>query len=373
MPETKEAERSDEIVGSESGRVPPSGNDGRSEGGSVGEGMGDGMSGIVGVGDQFGPLLQEACNHRLGPIGWFRADWQRSGAKTGRAEWALGDGEEVHPVRGGRPASGKARVVVKIPVGPVEHMWNERMQADGEDEHGITARTFASGKTIGGYDFAWIVMERFNSGPLFGVKRHDAIDLAADAAARFYRRAARYPVDKAKRLEDWPALLERARGACRSEMLPNSQEWHGAIKRLQKRGKQWIRDWIDRPITGWIHGDLHPANVMSRSDDPEDPAMLIDLAAVRPGHWIEDAVYLERIYWARRSLIDGHDPVTLIGKARKRYGLAGAGGEEGDVHHLARIRRALLAATAPAYLKSEGSPRYLSACLEILEKISKAL
>ena len=352
MPDTTEAERLDEIEGVDTGR---------------GE-----LVTREGVGDLFEPLLQEASEGRLGPIGWFRADWQRGGAKTGRAEWTLADGEVVHPVKGDRTESGKARVVVKIPVGPVEYLWNERMQPDGEDEHGITARTFASGKTIGGYDFAWIVMERFRSGPLFGVKRKDAIDLAADAAARFYRRATRYVVDTAKRLEDWPALLERAREACRSEMLPKSQEWHSAIKRLQKQGQGWIREWTERPITGWIHGDLHPANVMSRSDDAEDPAMLIDLAAVRPGHWIEDAVYLERIYWARRSLIDGHDPVSLIGNARKRYGLAGLC-DEGDVHHLAQIRRALLAATAPAYLKSEGSPTYLTACLSVLEEMLKKL
>jgi len=362
MPDLTEAERLDEIAGNEGERVPP-----EEEGGIV-------RSRIVdGLGDQFGPLLQEASGGRLGPIGWFRADWQRSGAKTGRAEWLLDDGEVNQVLKRSVGGAGKARVVVKIPVGPVEYLWNERMQADGEDAHGITAMTFASGKTLGGYDFAWIVMERFGSGPLFGVKRKDAVDLAADAAARFYRRAVRYSVDEAKRLEDWPALLERARESCRSEMLPKSQSWHSAIKKLQKHGQGWIREWKERPITGWIHGDLHPANVMSRSDDPEDPAMLIDLAAVRPGHWIEDAVYLERIYWARRSLIDGHDPVSLIGKARKRYGLAGLSGDEGDIQRLSRIRRALLAATAPAYLKSEGSPRYLSACLSVLEDMLKKL
>lgn len=339
-----------------------------------------------GVGDQFAPLLREACGGRLSSIGWFRADWQRGGAKTGRAWWDLspgGDDEgatEDEPERGaglGQSVKGRrVEVVVKIPVGPVEFAWNARMQPEEGDPHGITAKTYALSMSIGEYDLAWIVMERFPAGPLFGLKRKDALKLTADAAARFYNRAARYGIDRKKRVENWPLLLERARDACRNEALPNSQNWSDAIKSLQKHGKSWIDDWTNRPITGWIHGDLHPANVMSRSDDnPNDPAMLIDLAEVRPGHWIEDAVYLERIYWARRSILDGRDPVKLIGKARKRYGIDGAGDAsvEGDVSRLATIRRALLAATAPAYLRSEGNPTYLAACLNVLETSIKSL
>jgi len=325
-----------------------------------------------GVGDQFAPLLREACGGRLSSIGWFRADWQRGGAKTGRAWWDLShaDGEEET----GEPR--RVEVVVKIPVGPVEFAWNARMQPEEGDPHGITAKTYASSMSIGGYDLAWIVMERFPAGPLFGLKRKDAMKLTADAAARFYHRASRYGIDREKRVEDWPLLLERARDACRNEALPNSQNWSDAIKSLQKHGKSWIDEWTHRPITGWVHGDLHPANVMSRSDDnPDDPAMLIDLAEVRPGHWIEDAVYLERIYWAWRSILNGRDPVKLIAKARKQYGIEGAGDAsvEGDVSRLATIRRALLAATAPAYLRSEGNPTYLAACLNVLQTSVKSL
>lgn len=336
-----------------------------------------------GLGDQFGPLLREVCDQRLSSISWFRADWQRGGAKTGHAHWQLAPGERRHPLVdvGITPSSGAGnevreadlKVVVKIPIRPTEYLWNARMQPDEEDPHGITARIFASGTTLGGYDFAWIVMEQFAAGPLFGLKRKDALELTADAVARFYRRAGRFEVDSRKRVEDWPALLERAREACRNESLPHSQSWHEAVKSVQKRCTSAIREWQARPITGWIHGDLHPANVMSRSeDDSKDPAMLIDLAEVRPGHWIEDAVYLERIYWARPSIIEGQDPVKLIRKARKRYGLIGkaagrgASANEGDVQRLAQIRRMLLAATAPAYLRSEGNPAYLEVCLDIL-------
>jgi len=183
-------------------------------------------------------------------------------------------------------------------------------------------------------------------------------------------RAERFEVDQSPRREDWPTLLDRAREACRNDAFPGAQRWHEAVKTLQKRGASLIEEWENRPTTGWIHGDLHPANVMSRSDDdPNDPAMLLDLAEVRAGHWIEDAVYLERIYWARRSIINDHPPVKLIAKARKRYGIPGAGDaeREGEIGRLAEIRRVLLAATAPAYLKSEGNPVYLAACLDVLE------
>ena len=31
------------------------------------------------------PALREACDGHLGPVSWFRADWQRGGASTGTA------------------------------------------------------------------------------------------------------------------------------------------------------------------------------------------------------------------------------------------------------------------------------------------------
>ena len=44
-----------------------------------------------------------------------------------------------------------------------------------------------------------------------------------------------------------------------------------------------------------------------------------------------------------------------------------------DYPRLAVIRRALLAGTAPKFLKSEGHPRHLEACLERLETALTAL
>ncbi len=323
------------------------------------------------LGDLFAPLLREACDNRLGTIGWFRADWQRGGAKTGRAKYTLRPDQFQHPVKRTRPDNGTVQVVVKIPIRPSEYIWNKRMQPDEEDPNGITAQIFESSTELSQYDFIWVVMERFAAGPLFGIKRKDAVALVSESAARFYRRANRFKVDKELRHEDWPVLIERARQSCRNEALPNPQVWHKAIKSLQKIGPILFEEWESRPLTGWIHGDLHPANVMSRSDDdPKDPAMLIDFAEVRPGHWIEDAVYFERLFWARRSVIESNPPARLFDKARKKLGIPGAGDAsvEGDVTRLANIRRVLLAATAPAYLRSEGNPTYLASCLDVLEK-----
>ena len=95
----------------------------------------------------------------------------------------------------------------------------------------------------------------------------------------------------------------------------------------------------------------------------EGDVALIDLAEVHAGHWVEDAVYLERLLWARPERLKSHKPVKAIAKARKAHGLD----VDKDYPRLAMIRRALLAATAPKFIKSEGSPAHLAACLNWLE------
>ncbi|MFG0330417.1 MAG: phosphotransferase [Phycisphaerales bacterium] len=306
----------------------------------------------AGLGHLLAPAVQQACGGRLETVSWFRADWQRGGALTGRSRFHLE--EKAEPID----------VIVKVPVGPGEYLWNHRLQPNESDPNGITAMLFASGLELSGYDLAWIVIERFPEGPLFGLKRDDAIELMADAAARFYRRASDYPVDRRPRREDWDALTDRARENTATNRLPDRQRWRKAVKATQKQLKSLLSEWSDRAEVMWIHGDLHPANCMSRSNRPEDPAMLIDLAEVRAGHWIEDAIYLERMYWPRRDYLKNHPVVRLIADRRKALGLE----VEDGVSRLADIRRTLLAATAPAFMKSEGHPSYLAACLETLEQ-----
>jgi hypothetical protein len=87
---------------------------------------------------------------------------------------------------------------------------------------------------------------------------------------------------------------------------------------------------------------------------------LIDLAEVHAGHWVEDAIYLERQLWGHHSRLESANPLKTMANARKSIGLK----VTEDYPELANIRRLLLAATAPAFMQSEGDPRYLHACLE---------
>jgi len=308
-----------------------------------------------GLGDQFEPLLREACQGRLGSVSWFRADWQRGGAKTGRGAYQCPDQSDGNAT--------EVQSIVKIPVGPTEYLWHQRLQPNDSDPYGVTARLYDSGTSLAEYDLAWLVMERFPVGPLFAVVRNDALDLMAEVAGRFYARTAAYPVDQPPRRENWHELIQRARRNVKTSALAHENRWKKALKGISKSLDRIVEKWRGRPCETWCHGDLHPANAMSRSEQPEDPAMLIDLAEVHAGHWVEDAVYLERLFWMRPTLIEEHSPVKLISARRKTLGLPV---DPEDVV-LADIRRVLLAATAPAFLRSEGNPLYLDACLDVLE------
>ncbi len=92
---------------------------------------------------------------------------------------------------------------------------------------------------------------------------------------------------------------------------------------------------------------------------------LIDLALVHPGHWVEDAVYLERLYWGRSDLLEGVRPVPFLAQARRERGMS----SPEDYTLLANIRRVLMAACVPNFLKHEGHPRYVSAALDVLERL----
>lgn len=308
------------------------------------------------LGDRFAFLLREACGGRLGPISWFRTDWQRGGARTGRSTFRTDEGTDD-------------AVVVKVPVGPTELLWNKRLQPDEADRYGITARLYASGEALGDYDLAWMVIERFPEGPLFGLKRTDAIDLMADAAARFYWRAAKFPATEPQRREPWDQHFERSRQQCQTNNLPEKQRWNTLLRTAQKSLEGWVAEWRSRSTGEWCHGDLHPANAMSRSNRPEDPAMLIDLAEVRPGHWLEDAIYLERLYWTRPERIAATPPAKLIARKRLERGLR----NDENTQRLADIRRLLLAGSAPAFLRTEGNPVVLKATLDVLDQTLQRL
>ena len=302
------------------------------------------------------PLLIQACEGSLGDLVWFRTDWQRGGAATGRATLSLrADNGHDQTTRS---------VIVKLPVVDRELTWTRRLQTDEPDQ--VAPRLYQSGESLGGYDLAWVVIERFEHGPLALHWHEKHIERIADAIARFSRiacSAAPVGADRQPRSEDWDVLLEQSLASVNVNHVADHRRWGTAIKSLHGRIASVLDLWESRDCHEWVHGDLHPANAMSRIGMNEGPVCLIDFAEVRPGHWLEDAVYFERLLWGRPELMKSAKPVKAIAAARRRLGLP----VEDNYARLAAVRRALLAATAPRFMRSEGSPHYLHACLERLE------
>lgn len=305
------------------------------------------------LGPQLAPALIETCRSggaALEGLRWFRTDWQRGGAATAYATYHAGDGDD-------------REVVVKLPIGPMEYRFTVGLaQTDAP-----TPRVVHHGVELGGWDFAWVVMERVPGDPLAAHMHKEVFAELADAAARFYRCAGeRWAIDAVPVREDWEHLLERARENARVNPIPGAQGWANAIKNTQKIVGKIAEEWNNRRINTWCHGDLHAGNLMRRDENSAwGPAecVLLDLAEVHPGHWVDDAVYLERLYWMRPEALKGVKPVSLIAKARKKHGLP----TDDNYQRLADIRRVLMAACAPAFLQSEGHPKYLEAALGVLE------
>lgn len=297
------------------------------------------------------PALQQACDGRLGEITWFKTDWQRGGAATGVSTWRLDDEDQPR------------KVVVKLPVVQRELHWARRLQGVPSSADCIIPRLYASDETVGGYDLAWIIIERFEHGPLGAHWHDDHITRIAEAGARFHAAAAEFDIDQPPRVEDWPTLLQEAADSVKTNNIAHRQEWSNALKALRHRIDKLAVEWDDRDCRQWLHGDLHLANAMSRVGLNHGPVCLIDLAEVHVGHWVEDAVYLERQLWAKPDRLKLHKPVKEMAAARKKCGLHA----EADYPRLAMIRRALLAGTAPRFIKSEGHPAYMEACLHWLE------
>lgn len=312
------------------------------------------QSGALSLASSLAPVLVEACDGRLSDLRWFRTDWQRGGAATAMAQYKSDDGKNID-------------VVVKLPVVQRELTWTRRLQSDDKDC--VVPRLFASGESLGGYDLAWIVIEKFAFGPL-GAHWHDMhLPRIAQATARFHAAINQFPVDRQYVDEPWETILRDAHDNLVNNDVPCRQQWNLAIKAIRDALPKLLDEWHAGATPQWIHGDLHIANAMSRVSMDDGSVALIDLAEVRPGYWLEDAVYLERQLWVRPERMAKHKPVKLIAQARKALGLV----VDEAYPRLATIRRGLLAATAPAHLRIEGSPRYLAACLGCLEQTVREL
>jgi hypothetical protein len=294
------------------------------------------------------PIVRRACEGRLSPVTWFRTDWQRGGAATGYARFTLEGEAEPH------------EVVVKLPVPPRERHWLVRLQAHGS----IAPRVYAHGEALNGYDLAWVVMERLPHGPLTAAWSGVEFDLVVEAIGEFYAAAADVPLVGQAPKRNWHGLFERARQRVASRAVPDAQRWKNALKRAHKKLDNWIEAWESRPIDGWCHGDLHLANAMTRTPAPNGPAVLLDFAEVEPGHWLEDAVYFEHLYWAATDRLAGRKLTKAIARRRRELGLP----VDSDWADLANVKRALLAAITPALLDAEGDPGHVQAALGVLER-----
>ncbi len=53
--------------------------------------------------------------------------------------------------------------------------------------------------------------------------------------------------------------------------------------------------------------------------DGRHGCVLVDLALVHPGHWVEDALYLERQYWGHSDLLKGVKPASELARLRQAW------------------------------------------------------
>jgi len=293
------------------------------------------------------PVLRRSCFDRLSSVNWFRTDWQRGGALTGYATFRDNQNKE-------QP------VVVKLPVGPDERHWLLRL---GKTHNAVAPKVYADGNSLGDYDMAWVVMERLPYGPLGTAWKGTEFDLLIEAAGQFYAATNPFPVDATNTHRNWEIIFHQSRQSVHHHQLKNEQRWNRTLKKAHRKLKSWQRTWDERPIHQWCHGDLHLANAMTRSKPPNGPAVLLDLASVQAGSWVEDAVYLEHLYWGRRDRLAGRKPCKQMARQLKQMGLP----VEKDWSQLASVLRSLLAMSTPATLCQDGNPKHVQGALEVLE------
>lgn len=291
------------------------------------------------------PVVRQHCQGRLAKINWFRTDWQRGGALTGYSTYRDDDNVE-------QP------VVVKLPVPPREQRWIVQLQGNE-----VVPRLYAHGQELGGYDMCWVIMERLPHGPVGLAWGEQSIDLLIDAMVRFSKAAIDVPCTGEVRVRDYEAVREEARANIHRHTVAHEQRWNRALKYAHKQMRHWLALWEERDVNHWCHGDIHLGNAMTRCAPPHGPVVLIDLAQVHQGHWIEDAVYLEHLYWSRRDKLDGRKICKLVARQRKQHGLK----VESNWPQIAAIRRAMIAMCTPAALEHMGNPHHVEAALEVLE------
>ena len=319
------------------------------------------------------PQLRHACRGRLGKVSWFKADWQHGGAGTGFSTWKMGNSRD-HKGGSGR----EIPCVVKLPIGYTEYFWTKRLglvrPEEWDDPRSCTLptpRVLAAGFELEGYDLAWIVMERFANPPMAAERTTSAMWAIFRTAAEFHAAAIlEQPVDPTRMppQSDWVGHIETGLAALEANAIENRRDWINALTQTREVLDTLVDRWRGREIDTWCHHDLHPHNAMRRIvDEPgaNGHCALIDLALVAPGSWIEDALYMERLFWGRPDQLCDIDPLTTLAATRSSIGLPA----DEEAIALADVRRVLMAACAPAFLRTECDPVYLKAALGMIERL----
>ena len=284
------------------------------------------------------PHLYRACEGHLKDVHWFRTDWQRGGAATGRATWQGKDGESHD-------------VMVKFPIRARELLWTRRLQLPEmtSNRSYLICTSKQPNPTI-----CWLVIEW----PIWPAGQ----TLARRSCLENDR--SRHPIPSGgRRVRSREGkAVPRTGTPCASIPFEDQEKSHhgGGPVVLAGQAQNNLPPMVDR----WrgcrpLDSRRSPSRqrhgrVAAASGD----VTLIDLAEVRPGHWVEDAVFLERRLWASPERLEATRPVHTMAKARMARGLP----TEKDCEPLADIRRALMAATTPAFMKTEGHPGFLTAC-----------
>lgn len=314
------------------------------------------------LGEALAPALRAELAPHLGEIHWFRADWQRGGAATGFATWTRSEGQTVE-------------AMVKLPVGYREVFWTAELGSVPEDVWDSdrarslpTPRLLAAGNDLSGYDLAWIVVEKLAGPPMSRRRSRESVEAILSTAAEFQARCeAIKPVDEVPAAHDWHGAVRKSRDAVRRGDCPDEQLWGDSLKRVSRHLDSLVTRWNARPLSSWCHGDLHPANALSRAVDEQNwrRCVLIDMALVHAGHWSEDALYLERQHWGHEEFLFGVSPVEMLAERRRRLGLE----VDPGFQRWADLKRVLTAAAAPGLIGIEGNARYLAGCLATLRRL----
>ncbi|MEL6743766.1 MAG: aminoglycoside phosphotransferase family protein, partial [Planctomycetota bacterium] len=230
----------------------------------------------------------------------FRTVWQHGGAATA---WV----KCVETQRDG---------MVKLPVKAWERRWHRRIRESRDPD--LAPDLFAIGDTIGNVDFAWIVMERIRGNPLHQVPDAHSVEQACEAFARFQKASRPFAVQRRPAPAGWLKQIEQTRKSLQALPQDLAVSWRDALDALAKYHDEAIAAWRYRPIKGWVHGDAHLGNILRTE---QDEVHLIDFAEVRAGHWVEDAIALERPLWQRPELLSNMDPVDMMAGYRRQLGL----------------------------------------------------